>query len=555
MNSTRPYLFGLTLSALLSFLVIGSSKAAESDGQGSVPRDIQAIMNEKAYDGATWGLQVVDLETGQTLINFNPSHEFYIASVRKNFTVGELMNVIGPAHTYDTPVYRRGAVSQDGVLQGDLILVASGDLTMGGRTNPDGTIAISDYDHNEANGLGNAELTKPDPIAGYEDLAGRIAAYGIREIGGDVIIDDRLFQPYLFREEFELRPIFVNDDCVDCIMTPPPNPKVGDPVPFDYRPKSAALTVASDVEMSKEGTDILIRSGDIVKSPFIPDCTDTGCTGKMTGELPIGFVPPLTEKYPLIRIFRIVQPADYARTVLIEQLREAGVKVDAPTFEQNPVQLLPQKDSYKPQNLVAALPGLPYSEDAKFVMKISYNIGADTDLLLFGITQGVDNMDAALSVERNNLQANYGIDPSEYHFIDGSGDGATKAFSGAVTKFLREMSTRPSFPAYLASFPILAEDGSLAFVKRFLDVPSLAGAKGNVHAKTGTFLDLLPTNDGLILKSQALGGYVFTESGRTLVFQLVVNDVTIENPNNPLPTILKAFQDVGEISAILWRDY
>jgi hypothetical protein len=35
-------------------------------------------------------------------------------------------------------------VSNRGVLQGDLILVASGDLTMGGRTNPDGTVAVSD---------------------------------------------------------------------------------------------------------------------------------------------------------------------------------------------------------------------------------------------------------------------------------------------------------------------------------------------------------------------------------------------------------------------------
>ena len=76
-----------------------------------------------------------------------------------------------------------------------------------------------------------------------------------------------------------------------------------------------------------------------------------------------------------------------------------------------------------------------------------------------------------------------------------------------------------------------------------------------MHAKTGTFLGLLPTKDGVILKSQALGGYIFTESGRTLVFQLVVNDVTVKDQADPLPTILKAFQDEGKISAILWRDY
>jgi D-alanyl-D-alanine carboxypeptidase len=56
-----------------------------------------------------------------------------------------------PTHGFNTVVYLQGAVSDTGTLQGDLILVASGDLTMGGRTRPDGSIAFTDFDHNEAN--------------------------------------------------------------------------------------------------------------------------------------------------------------------------------------------------------------------------------------------------------------------------------------------------------------------------------------------------------------------------------------------------------------------
>src|SRR6202000_211415 len=106
------------------------------------------------YQGATWGLRVVDLATGQALIDTEPTRQFYIGSVRKVFTVGELIDKVGPTHTYDTPVYRRGTISPAGVLEGDLILVASGDITMGGRTNPDGTVAYGDFDNNEANTLG-----------------------------------------------------------------------------------------------------------------------------------------------------------------------------------------------------------------------------------------------------------------------------------------------------------------------------------------------------------------------------------------------------------------
>ena len=70
---------------------------------------------------------------------------------------------------------------------------------MGGRTKPDGTIAVSDWDHNEANNLGNAVLTKPNALAGYASLAREVKAAGITRIAGNVIIDDRLFEPFLAR--------------------------------------------------------------------------------------------------------------------------------------------------------------------------------------------------------------------------------------------------------------------------------------------------------------------------------------------------------------------
>jgi D-alanyl-D-alanine carboxypeptidase len=191
---------------------------ASADIQALVPADIQTILNKPLYKNATWGLRVVDPD-GKVLVNLNPLHNFFIASVRKLFTVGELLNEVGPDHTYNTPVYYQGTIDSAGVLQGNLIFVAPGDLAMGGRTNPDGTIAISNYDHNEADSLGNAVLTSPDPLAGYKDLAQQVASR-IKKITGDVIIDDRLFQPFNFRKEFNLSPIFVNDDVVNLTINP-----------------------------------------------------------------------------------------------------------------------------------------------------------------------------------------------------------------------------------------------------------------------------------------------------------------------------------------------
>ncbi len=513
---------------------------AAAAAPASVPADIRAVFGKPAYATSTWGLRVLDGK--RVLIDLHPGRQFLIGSVRKVFSVGQLLDAVGPSHTYDTPVYRRGAVS-GGVLAGDLILVASGDLTMGGRTLPDGSIAVSNWDHNEADSLGNAILTSPNPIAGYLRLARAVKAAGIDRIKGDVAIDDRLFQPFDFRNQFYVRPIFVNDDVVDLSVQPGGTP--GSRANVTHRPISAALSIENQLRVGEP------KSKETVKiDPELPACIGTpSCHAAISGSLPTDYVPPLTGQRTLVQTVRIVQPANYARAIFIEALEAAGVAVTAPKVEPNPVSLLPAKGSYRAADLVAQLKGMPYGADAKLVLKVSYNIGADTSLMLFGVTKNATTMSGALAAERQNLAARYGIGPGEYHFVDGSGGGETTATNGAVTAMLEALADKPWFPAFRDALPVLGVDGSLAFVKDFAADPSLAGAIGQVRAKTGTFV--AGNESGIVLKGQALGGYVTTKSGRHLTFELVVNHVPITG----ILDVTKVFQDEGAIAAMLWRDY
>ena len=520
---------------------LAEDNGAHRGERAKVPSDIQAVFNKPLYKNATWSVRAIDLDKKQDLVDFKSHEKLFIGSVRKIFTVGELLNEVGAAHRYSTPVYRQGAMDGAGVLHGNLILVAAGDLTMGGRTNPDGSIAFTNFDHNEANSLGNAILSMPNPLAGYVDLARQIASEGVKEVTGDVVIDDRLFQPFDFRGEFEVKPIFVNDDMVDLTIEPG---TVGNLARVRTRPVSAALRIKNDLL-----TGGLKSENTLKLDPFLPQCIGArGCTAQITGQLPTDFVPPLTNKSPLVQTIRIVKPANYARTVFIEALRRAGVRVDAQLTAENPVQLLPPKDSYTREFKIAELRGQPYSEDAKLILKVSYNIGADTSLVLFGLTKGVDNMNDALDIERTNLATNFGIPENEYHFVDGSGGGATIATGEAVTQMLARIAECRIFPALFDALPVLGIDGSLAFVTDFESDSTLAGAKGQVHAKTGTFLE--GSESGLLLKGQAFGGYIDTKGGRRLVYHLVVNNIALKDLND----VLQVFQDEGTISAILWRD-
>jgi D-alanyl-D-alanine carboxypeptidase len=530
----------LTLTSGCSSSTVASVTApTPAPVPSGVPADIRAIMNKAPYKNSLWGLRVV--EGNKVLIDLNSSHQFLIGSVRKVFTVGELLAAVGAGHTYDTPVYHDGTIA-GGVLKGNLYVVASGDLTMGGRTNADGSIAISDWDHNEAESLGNAVLTKPNPLAGYAKLAQAIKAAGIDRVTGNVVIDDRLFVPFRFRSDFDVKPIFVNDDLVDLSINPT---SPGHLASVTSRPVTAALSVANRLMTGPRSS-----MDSLVIDPIVPACIGApNCRSTIRGSLPVNFAYPLTGKDVLVQTVRITEPSTYARTVLIEELAAAGVTVSAAPVAPNPANLLPPRGSYKAADKVAQLAGLPYSDDAKLVNKISYNIGADTSLLLWGLTRHVDSLSAALDVERANLAGHYGIASSRYHFVDGSGGGDTTATNDAVTRMLVELAAGPVSKPFADSLPVLAVDGSLAFVTSFESDPTLAGAAGQVRAKTGTYVT--GSSAGLLLKGQALGGYVTTKSGKHLSFELVVNDVPVKD----IESITKIFQDQGTISAMLWRDY
>jgi D-alanyl-D-alanine carboxypeptidase len=153
-------------------------------------------------------------------------------------------------------------------------------------------------------------------------------------------------------------------------------------------------------------------------------------------------------------------------------------------------------------------------------------------------------MSDALQVEKENLKTKYGIPDTEYKFFDGSGGGDSQATPRAVTKMLTDLKARDTFPSLFNALPILAVDGSLSFVTDFTSDPALAGAKGQVRAKTGTFVE------GTTLKGQAFGGYIATKRGKQLAYQLVINNIPISS----IADVIAVFQDEGTISAILWRD-
>jgi PBP4 family serine-type D-alanyl-D-alanine carboxypeptidase len=523
---------------LFSF-VIAFGLSATGLGWGSgheLPKQIRAIMEKPRYAEATWGLRVVDLKSGKVLYDLNSQKLLLTGSVRKLYSVGSTLNQIGPEARFTTPVYRHGEVDASGDLKGDLILVAKGDLTMGGRDPGNGTIAVTDFDHNDANNLGSAILTSPDPLQGLNKLAQQVAASGIRKISGDVIIDDRLFKPFRVpNQKLLITPIILNDNRIDVTIVPA---KPGERARIDYRPHTAAFKVTEDVMTIAAGgkTEVtLTQSGPRA--------------GLVSGRIAADYVPPLPGVKTLVQTFLVDDPtntdspaslevpAAFARTTFIEALRRAGIAVTAPLVTANPASKLPAPNSYPADTQVARLTSAPYAEYSRLILKISHNLGANLSLMLLGLTHAADTMQKALAVERHALIDQDGMDSHGFGFpTNGSGSPDSRASAETTVNLLAFMERQKTFPYYFHSLPILGVDGSLA------EAGIGSPARGKVFAKTGTYIE-----DGKI-GAQVLAGYIDARSGRRLAYALYVNDA---GAITGIPDVLTVIEDEAAISSII----
>ena len=84
--------------------------------------------------GAQWGLLAVDLATGDTLLEHDAHRRFVPGSTMKLLTTVAALDQLGEDYRWRTEVWTGGAIdSTSGVLQGDLVLVATGDPALSAR--------------------------------------------------------------------------------------------------------------------------------------------------------------------------------------------------------------------------------------------------------------------------------------------------------------------------------------------------------------------------------------------------------------------------------------
>ena len=497
----RPRFGALCLALLAS---VGAGALPQAAPVAEIAARIDALTAEMDYRHAHWGILAADLQSGDVIYQQNADRLFVPASTTKLYSVAAALGALGADYRFKTVVARRGEV-KEGRLEGDLILVASGDLTLGGRTTPDGRIAFQDGDHTYANGNDSAAITSPDPLAGLDELAAQVAQGGISRIR-DVLVDDRLFEATQSTGSGPgtVTPILVNDNLVDVVVTPAE--KAGEPAGVEWRPRSAALAVDARVDTTPAGGGSQVTLAWAGPGRLV-----------VRGTIAAG-------RKPLLRVREVEDPASWARALLIEALQRKGVRVEASPLGTNDPSRLPARDATAALPAAATLTSPPFRENARLILKVSHNLHASTLPLLLAVKHGKRTLREGLRLQSEFLRS-AGVPVETISFGGGAGgDRADMTTPRATVALLRHMARRPDFPVYEEALPILGVDGTLASV-----VGADSPAKGHVRAKTGTYAVFNSLNDRLLVTSKALAGYATTRTGRRLAFAAFVNNTHVDS--------------------------
>ncbi|MDL2243449.1 D-alanyl-D-alanine carboxypeptidase/D-alanyl-D-alanine-endopeptidase [Bacteroidales bacterium OttesenSCG-928-J19] len=134
----------------------------------SASHALSQFVNKENQKHAGIGFKMVELETGQVIASFNEHQSLTPASTLKILTTATALELLKNEYRYRTELLYTGYI-ENGTLIGDILIVGSGDPTLG------------------------SEYIATDPHLFLNTFCKEIQALGIKEIAGEIIALDDLF--------------------------------------------------------------------------------------------------------------------------------------------------------------------------------------------------------------------------------------------------------------------------------------------------------------------------------------------------------------------------
>jgi D-alanyl-D-alanine carboxypeptidase/D-alanyl-D-alanine-endopeptidase (penicillin-binding protein 4) len=452
------------------------SVAPRLDPLAQLRQDIIQATGRPGVQRGAWGIAVHSLDRNERLFELNPRTMLVPASVAKVVSVATAAEAVGWDYQFVTTLRATGPI-RDGVLEGDLLIVGSGDPTIGGRAGP----------------------AASEPGAAGDDLAawiGAIEAAGIRRISGRIIGDDDSIEdprPQLAWAWDDLGypggalfgALNFAENRLAVTITAGPQP--GAAATLDVGPHALSRALSNRVLTVASGAAAFVWPEQRPGDPLLT----------IAGTVTAG-APPVTLNVSA------GNPTFWFASVLRARLQQHGIVADGAAWDVDDVVPAPDRAAAV---VLHTHRSRPLSEVAQPLLKNSINLYAEAVMRLNAAPGAVATNDRALEGFNSRLAA-WGVPAGAQQLIDGSGLSRRNAIAAdAVVAILQRVHDPTMSSALMTGLPVAGVDGTLR--------TRMTGtaAAGNVRAKTGSMSNI-----------RTLAGYVTTRDGERLAFAAMVNN-------------------------------
>ena len=422
---------------------------------------LDAIVHEPVLRGAKIGVYVQLLGTHKTLFSYHANEPFIPASNLKILTTSAALVTLGPDYRFVTRVL--GGKIKNGALEGNLILKGGGDPTW------------------------NSHFF-PSPLDPLKHIAKELRKKGIKEVDGDLVVDDSLFShqftgigwKYRYRWASyaeEISALSLNNNRIR--VTVLPESYGGAPIRVVFWPPCHVIHVSNHAWTSDNGTSLSISRHKIGNRLIVYGHIYRYSNG-------IAFP------------FNVQDPPLFVGSAFKSVLRKYGIRVIGRVREIRPEEIETENrlgvlaTFYSPRLIVIV----------RHLLKWSVNFLAEHIFRMIGAADyGKGSIQSGEEAVVKFLN-DYGILHHGLVMDDGSGlSGFDRVSPRTLVEVMQKMASLPVGPIFRNALNT-GNEGTLE--------GRLAGV--NVRAK-----------DGAIRHVSSLTGYVVTTYGQTLVFSIIFN--------------------------------
>jgi serine-type D-Ala-D-Ala carboxypeptidase/endopeptidase (penicillin-binding protein 4) len=461
-------------------------------------QNVQAALNALANDGdfkhAGVSMNVVEVETGKKIAEWNSELCLIPASTLKIVTTSTALAILGENYTFKTELQYDGTIDDAGTLRGNLYVKGFGDPTLG------------------------SELMAgvPDLETIIKTFASEVKKAGIKKINGLIVGDATHYNTtdvtslgwqwddignYYAAGVWGLN---IRENYYDLLLRQ--SPKIGGAVSFvRTEPHIPNLVVISEVTAATSGADNSVIFG----APYTYSRLVNGTipAGKGTFRVKGSMPDPafLTAHYLMKALEENGIRTNKLATTQVELLREA-----------TPVLFRKTIFTHRSPNLKAIVHRANME---------SVNLYCETMLKAIGMkVKSQGSTEAGIAALRDFWSVR-GIDLNAFVTEDGSGISTRNAVSAQhLTNFLNKIySDKTIFNNFYSSLPEAGKTGTLK------DTFGGTAGVGKIRAKTGS-----------MKRVRCYAGYAKTQSGKLVAFSVLTNNFTgsFGNAKNKIETAI-----------------